>query len=86
LPSYNIIITLELRLHAPVQQPLPKSALRGEYATVIKDGIMYVQAGAGIVNDSVPESEFQECHHKARALIRAAQEAVLFAQSGSRNR
>ncbi|WP_374381424.1 anthranilate synthase component I [Dongia sp.] len=54
--------------------------------TVIKDGTMYVQAGAGIVNDSVPESEFQECHHKARALIRAAQEAVLFAQSGSRNR
>ncbi|WP_374652688.1 anthranilate synthase component I [Dongia sp.] len=54
--------------------------------TVIKDGVMYVQAGAGIVNDSVPESEFQECHHKARALIRAAQEAVLFAQSGSRNR
>ncbi len=54
--------------------------------TVIKDGVMYVQAGAGIVHDSVPESEFQECHHKARALIRAAQEAVLFAQSGSRNR
>jgi anthranilate synthase component 1 len=54
--------------------------------TVIKDGTMYVQAGAGIVNDSVAESEFQECHHKARALIRAAQEAVLFAQGGSRNR
>lgn len=54
--------------------------------TVIKDGTMYVQAGAGIVHDSVPESEFQECHHKARALVWAAQEAVLFAQSGNRNR
>jgi hypothetical protein len=32
---------LELRLHAPVQQPLPKSPLRGEYATVIKDGDLY---------------------------------------------
>ncbi|WP_374376337.1 anthranilate synthase component I [Dongia sp.] len=54
--------------------------------TVIKDGTMYVQAGAGIVADSVPESEFQECQHKARALVRAAQEAILFAQSGGRNR
>ena len=44
--------------------------------TVIKDGVMYVQAGAGIVYDSVPESENQECHNKARALVRAAQEAM----------
>lgn len=47
--------------------------------TIVKDGVMYVQAGAGIVADSVPESENQECHHKARALVRAAQEAVRFA-------
>ncbi|MEN3950613.1 anthranilate synthase component I [Iodidimonas sp. SYSU 1G8] len=46
---------------------------------VVKDGIMYVQAGAGIVADSVPESEDAECRAKARALIRAAQEAVHFA-------
>ena len=49
--------------------------------TVVKDGIMYIQAGAGIVHDSVPESENQECHNKARALVRAAQEAVHFAAS-----
>ncbi len=36
-----------------------------------KDGFGYVQAGAGIVADSVPETEFQECQNKARALLRA---------------
>ncbi|HMB76498.1 MAG TPA: anthranilate synthase component I [Kiloniellaceae bacterium] len=46
---------------------------------VVKDGIMYVQAGAGIVADSDPESEHQECRNKARALVRAAEEAVNFA-------
>jgi anthranilate synthase component 1 len=53
---------------------------------LVKDGVMYVQAGAGIVADSVPESEHQECQHKARALIRAAEEAVRFAQGGGTNR
>src|SRR4051812_41576452 len=53
---------------------------------VVKDGTMYVQAGAGIVADSVPESEHQECQHKARALMRAAEEAVRFAQGGAGNR
>ncbi len=46
---------------------------------VVKDGRMYVQAGAGIVADSDPESEHQECRNKARALVRAAEEAVNFA-------
>ena len=46
---------------------------------VLKDKTLYVQAGAGIVADSDPESEYQECQNKARALIRAAQEAVKFA-------
>jgi anthranilate synthase component 1 len=50
---------------------------------VVKDQVMYVQAGAGIVADSVPESEHQECPHKARALFRAAEEAVRFAQGGA---
>ena len=53
---------------------------------LVKDGVMYVQAGAGIVADSVPESEHQECQHKARALIRAAEEAVRFAQGAAGNR
>ncbi len=46
---------------------------------VVKDGKMYVQAGAGVVADSVPENEHQECINKAKALFRAAEEAVRFA-------
>jgi anthranilate synthase component I len=46
---------------------------------VLKDGMMYVQAGAGIVADSDPESEQQECLNKAKALFRAAEEARRFA-------
>ena len=46
---------------------------------IVKDGKMYVQAGAGVVADSVPESEHQECINKAKALFRAAEEAVRFA-------
>ncbi len=49
---------------------------------LVKDGIMYVQAGGGIVADSVPEAEFQESCNKARALFRAAEEAVKFAAQG----
>jgi len=48
---------------------------------VVKDGRMHVHAGAGIVADSVPESEYAECENKARALIRAAEEAVRLAGS-----
>ncbi len=40
---------------------------------VLKDGMLYVQAGAGIVADSVPESEWQETQNKARAVLRAAE-------------
>jgi anthranilate synthase component 1 len=46
---------------------------------LVKDGRMYVQAGAGIVADSVPQEEQTECVIKARALFRAAEEAVRFA-------
>jgi anthranilate synthase component 1 len=50
---------------------------------VVKDGVMYAQAGAGIVADSDPESEYQECRNKARALMRAAEEAVRYASRGA---
>ena len=40
---------------------------------IVKDQVLYVQAAAGIVADSVPELEWQETEAKARALIRAAE-------------
>jgi anthranilate synthase component 1 len=46
---------------------------------VVKDGAMYVQAGGGVVHDSTPEGERRETEHKARALMRAAEEAGRFA-------
>jgi anthranilate synthase component 1 len=51
---------------------------------LIKDGVMYVQAGAGIVADSVPRSEQVECENKAKALFRAAEEARRFASAAGR--
>jgi len=42
---------------------------------VVKDDVMHVQAGAGIVADSIPEKENAECQAKARALIQAADAA-----------
>ena len=40
---------------------------------IIKDGNLYVQAAAGVVADSVPELEWRETEHKARALLRASE-------------
>lgn len=50
---------------------------------LVKDEVMYVQAGVGVVADSDLEAEFQESHLKARALVRAAEEAVRFASNRS---
>ncbi len=43
---------------------------------VVKDGMMYVQAGGGVVADSDPETEYQETVNKAKALMAAADEAM----------
>jgi anthranilate synthase component 1 len=51
----------------------------GLRTAVVKDGTMYVQAGAGVVADSVPAAEEAETRQKSRALFRAAEEAVRFA-------
>ncbi len=51
----------------------------GLRTAIVKDGVMHVQAGAGIVADSDPEAEYEETRQKARALFRAAEEAVRFA-------
>ena len=47
---------------------------------VVKDGTVYVQAGGGVVADSDPEAEYQESWNKARALMRAVEEAVRIAE------
>jgi anthranilate synthase component 1 len=51
---------------------------------VLKDERLYVQAGGGVVYDSDPEAEWQETVNKARALIRAAEDAGRFAQRANR--
>lgn len=50
---------------------------------VVKDGKLYIQAGGGVVYDSDPEAEWQETVNKSRALLRAAEDAGLFAQRGN---
>jgi anthranilate synthase component 1 len=45
---------------------------------LVKDGVMYVQAGGGVVADSDPDGEYEETLHKSRALRRAAEEAWRF--------
>jgi anthranilate synthase component 1 len=42
---------------------------------VLKDGVLHAQAGAGVVLDSIPLSEHNECVNKAKALLRAAEDA-----------
>ena len=45
---------------------------------IVKDDMMHIQAGAGIVYDSQEQSELEECENKARALLRAASDALRF--------
>ena len=52
---------------------------------LLKDGNAYVQAGAGIVADSVPETEFQETRHKARAVMMAVEAAEASESSEGNN-
>ena len=51
---------------------------------LVKNGEVVIQAGGGVVADSDPEAEYQESNNKARALIRAAEEAVKFFAGGNR--
>jgi anthranilate synthase component I len=51
---------------------------------IVKDGQIHVQAGAGVVADSVPAAEQAECVFKSAALFKAAEVAVDFAQKTRR--
>ncbi len=50
---------------------------------VVKDNMLYAQAGAGIVADSVPDSEWMETLNKARAVLRAAEMVLAGLDNGS---
>ena len=41
----------------------------------VANGKVFVRSGAGIVADSVPENEFEECINKAKAVMNALKEA-----------
>jgi anthranilate synthase component 1 len=89
--AMEIIDELELDKRGPYAGCVGYFTANGDMDTcivlrtsVVKDGRMYVQAGAGVVADSVPEREHEECVAKARALFRAAEEAVRFAASVKR--
>ena len=51
---------------------------------VLKDEVLYIQAGGGVVYDSDPEAEYQETFNKSRALRRAAEDAGLFSRRANR--
>ena len=51
---------------------------------LLKNGLAYVQAGGGWVNDSTPEGEYQETVNKAKAMLQAVALAQTFARQGSR--
>ena len=89
--AMQIIDELESEKRGPYAGCVGYFSANGEMDTcivlrtaLVKDGKMYVQAGAGIVANSVPESEQTECVNKAKALFRAAEEAIRFAGRATR--
>ncbi|KQT53371.1 anthranilate synthase [Methylobacterium sp. Leaf456] len=89
--AMEIIDELEREKRGPYGGCIGYFGARGEMDTcivlrtaIVKDGRMHVQAGAGIVYDSDPQSEQQECVNKAKALFRAAEDAVSFASRARR--
>lgn len=84
--AMEIIDELEKSKRGPYAGCVGYFAADGEMDTcivlrtaLVKDGTLHVQSGAGVVYDSVPENEQQECINKAKAIVHAAEEAVRFA-------
>ena len=76
--AMEIIAELERDRRGPYSGAIGFFGFDGDLETAItirtilvKDGVASVQAGAGIVADSDPSLEFEECHHKAAAMFRA---------------
>jgi anthranilate synthase component 1 len=86
--AMEIIAELELEQRGPYAGAVGYFDLSGNLDTaitirtiVMKDGVAHVQAGGGIVFDSVPEREYQESVNKAQALMRAIEQAEASAAS-----
>ncbi len=86
--AMEVIDELEVEARGPYAGSVGYFSANGSMDTaivlrtaIVKDGNMHVQAGAGVVADSDPEAEHQECVNKARALVVAAKEALRFASS-----
>ncbi|OFW99836.1 MAG: anthranilate synthase component I [Alphaproteobacteria bacterium RIFCSPHIGHO2_12_FULL_63_12] len=82
--AMEIIDTLERQARGPYGGCIGYFSADGNVDTcialrtaIVKDRVMYVQAGAGIVADSDPASEQAECENKAKALFAAASAARL---------
>lgn len=80
--AMEIIAELETDLRGPYAGGVGFFDLSGNIETcitirtlIMKDGLAHVQAGAGIVFDSDPQKEYEECQHKARALLAALDDA-----------
>jgi len=89
--AMEIIDELELEKRGPYAGLVGYFSAGGDMDTcivlrtaIVKDSKMYVQAGGGIVADSTPEFEYEESVNKAKALFRAAEEAVRFASEAGR--
>lgn len=90
--AMEIIDELELEKRGPYAGLVGYFSAAGDMDTcivlrtaIVKDKTMYVQAGGGVVADSTPENEYQESVNKAKALFRAADEAVRFASQAGRS-
>jgi anthranilate synthase component 1 len=90
--AMQIIAELEKAKRGPYAGRVGYFSAGGEMDTcivlrtaIVKDGMLHVQAGAGIVHDSIPENEQQECINKAKAVVRAAEEALRFASGSPRD-
>ena len=73
---HKLLFILFALIATPLHAAEDWSKRAAQRDVVLKDGVLHVQAGAGIVADSDPAYEQRECEAKAGALIAAAREAV----------
>ena len=87
--AMELIAELEVDRRGPYAGAVGYFAFDGNMDTAIgirtiifKDGVAHLQAGGGVVADSTPDDEYQECLHKIGALMRAIDQAEEFTVGG----